>query len=87
MEAKKEPTISKEGQKTFFENHTDAEHTFKAEDLHMSDSYFIRKANNSKFIFQGKVKNIFLEGCKGVELTCMVLCFMNIECNSNGRSG
>ncbi len=76
MEAKKTapvakpPSITQTGPKIFYEYHIDGNFVFKPEDLNMSDGYFIREARNCTFEFQGKIKNIFVENCRNVKITC-----------------
>ncbi len=70
--AKKEARKTASGPNTFYENYANANLIFKAEDLAISDGYYLREAKDSNFDFQGKVRNIFLERCTSVKIICTV---------------
>jgi len=73
VKAVKPPTITENGPKKFYENHVDANIVLKESDVTLNDAYFIRDSKNCTFDFQGKIKNIFLEKCTNVKVTCKVL--------------
>ena len=90
MEAKKPavkpPKIETLGPKTFYDNHVGAEFVHPAEQLSMSDAFYIKNAKDCKFDFQGKIKNIFIEGCHGLKVTVLSMISMVEIVNSNGVS-